>query len=371
MRVALVCPYDVSIPGGVQGHVLALARQLRQDHDDVVVVAPSEGGGRHEGVVPVGGSVRIPFNDSQAPIALSPRSVRRAMAAIDRFRPDVIHVHEPAAPLLSLAVCLRGPRPLVGTFHAWSDSDRLYRVARPLVRAGIDRLSARLAVSAAAAAYHAGALGLPEGAFREVPNGVDVDRFASAEPLPELAGERGDRLLFVGRLERRKGLEQLLRAFIHVKAQRPGVRLFVVGEGPERSRCQSLLPARLRSDVVFLGEVAHDDLPRFYASADLFVSPALGGESFGIVLLEAMAAGLPVIASGIPGYRSVVQDGIEGRLVPPGDSRALAAAVDTVLENPALREAMADEGRRTVASYDWSVIAERTRDVYRSVVDGP
>lgn len=370
MRVALVCPYDVSIPGGVQNHVIALARELRAGGDDVVVLAPSEG--HHvNGVVAVGGSVRVPFNDSQAPIAVSPRAVRRALAAIGRFRPDVVHVHEPAAPLLSLAMCLRGPRPLVGTFHAWSDSDRLYRVARPLVRAGVDRLSARLAVSAAAISYHARALGLPEGAFREVPNGVDVGRFADADPLPELADADGERLLFVGRLERRKGLEELVRAFIHLKATRPGLRLLVVGDGPERARCQSLLPARLRSDALFLGEVSPEDLPRFYASADVFVSPAVGGESFGIVLLEAMAAGLPVVASAIPGYRSVLRDGIEGRLVPPGDTRALAETVDAVLANAALRGAMSDEGRRTVSRYDWSVVCERTRDVYRDVTSGP
>lgn len=370
MRIALVCPYDVGIPGGVQAHVLALAGRLRADGDDVVVLAPSEGEAS-EGIIPVGGSVRVPFNDSQAPIAVSPVAVRRALVALDRFRPDVVHVHEPGAPLLSLAVCLRGPHPLVGTFHAWSDSDRLYRIARPLLRAGIDRLSAKLAVSAAAASYHAGALGLPERSFREVPNGVDVGRFGDAEPLPEIVDAGGERLLFVGRLERRKGVEELVRAFIRLKAERPGLRLLVVGDGPERPRCQNLLPARLRSDVLFLGEVAQEDLPRFYASAHVFVSPALGGESFGIVLLEAMAAGLPVVASAIPGYRSVVRDGIEGRLVPPGDSRALASAVGTVLDNAALREAMADEGRHTVASYDWSVIAQRTRDIYRSLTTAP
>lgn len=350
--------------------MLELARRLRADGDDVAVVTPGEGR-TSDGIIAVGGSIRIPFNDSRAPIAVAPSAVRRALAAIDRFRPDVVHVHEPAAPLLSLAVCLRGPRPLVGTFHAWSDSDRLYRIARPVVRAGVDRLSAKLAVSAAAIRYHAGALALPEGTFREVPNGVDVARFADAEELRELTDVGAERLLFVGRLEPRKGLEQLIHAFIHLKAQRPTVRLLVVGDGPERSRCQNLLPSTLRSDVLFLGQVPPEDLPRFYASADVFVSPALGGESFGIVLLEAMASGLPVVASAIPGYRSVVRDGIEGRLVPPGDARALASALGSVLENAALRQAMAEEGRRTVSRYDWAVVAERTREIYRSVTDAP
>ncbi|MGH3443220.1 MAG: glycosyltransferase, partial [Nitriliruptorales bacterium] len=173
---------------------------------------------------------------------------------------------------------------------------------------------------------------------------------------------------FVGRLERRKGLEQLVRAFVRVKRHRPTVRLLVVGDGPERARCQQLLTARLRADVLFLGRVDEEDLPRFHASADLYVAPNLGGESFGIVLLEAMAAGLPVVASDIPGFRSVIRDGVEGRLVPPGNVAALAEAIDALLANPALRDALAEQAATSAERYDWPVVVDDLRRIYQRVL---
>lgn len=367
MRVALVCPYDLSVPGGVQAHVRDLAEELRRIGDEVLVVAPAEGR-MPDGVRGVGGSVTIPFNASRAPIALDPRAARRTVEELRRFRPDVTHVHEPAVPVVSLATSLWGPEPLVGTFHAWSDSDLAYRTVRPVLRRAAARLDARIAVSRPARDYHARALGLPAGSFREIPNGVEVARFADAAPLPELVGSGAPTVLFVGRLEPRKGLEQLVRAFVLLKARRPTVRLLVVGDGPERDRCQALIPVRLRSDVLFIGRVDADDLPRFYASADVFAAPNLGGESFGIVLVEAMSAGVPVVASSIPGFASLLQDGREGRLVPPQDTRELADALDALLDNASLRAAMAEEGRRTAARYDWAVVAAQVRDVYENVL---
>jgi phosphatidylinositol alpha-mannosyltransferase len=365
VRVALVSPYDLDVPGGVQSHVGHLADELRRGGDEVLVVAP---GSRSRGSrVAVGGSVRIPFNDSVAPIALDPRVVRRTRDTIAEFRPDVVHVHEPAVPWVSLAASLDPLAPLVGTYHAWSQRDRAYRVAASVLRRVARRLDARIAVSEAARAYHSRALGLSERDFRVVPNAVDVDRFATAAPIP---GDLPPTLLFVGRLERRKGLEQLIRAFMILKTERSDVRLLVVGEGPERDRCQALVPARLRSDVVFLGRVEAEDLPRFFRSADVFVSPALGGESFGIVLLEAMAAGTAVVASDIPGYRSVLRHELHGRLVPPGDPRALATAIGTLLDNPSLLEAMGREGQAAAREYDWTAVTARLRRIYVEVAGG-
>lgn len=362
MRVALVSPYDMDVPGGVQSHVAHLAAELRRGGDEVRVIAPGERA-RGDRVV-VGGSVRVPFNDSVAPIALDPRVVRRTREALTTFAPDVVHVHEPAVPWVALAASTAGVAPTVGTYHAWSDSARVYRTARPVLRRVARRLDALVAVSEAACEYHSGALGIPERAFRIIPNAVDVDRFANAQPIP---GELPPTLLFVGRLERRKGLEQLIRALLILKPERPDVRLLIVGEGPERDRCQAMVPARIRSDVVFLGRVDADDLPRFYKSADLFVSPALGGESFGIVLLEAMAAGTAVVASDIPGYRSVLRHELHGRLVPPGDPRALAEAIGTLLDNPSLREATGREAQVAVRDYDWTAVTARLRALYREV----
>ncbi|MFP5308274.1 MAG: glycosyltransferase family 4 protein [Actinomycetes bacterium] len=374
MRVAIVSPYDLDVPGGVQAHVVALAEALRAGGDTVTTLAPGSspppgvprGAGGH---VPLGGSVRVRFNGSVAPVALFPPAARRTVRALARLAPDVVHVHEPAVPWVGLAAATRSPAPAVGTFHAWSDDDRLYRLARPLLRRVAGGLADRIAVSPAAAEYHARALGVPQRSFTVVPNGVDVGRFAGASPLSGLR-ERGDGaiLLFVGRLEERKGLEHLVRAFPILKTTRPDLRLVVVGEGPERDRVQALLPPALRVDVDFLGRVETDDLPALYAACDVFVAPSLGGESFGIVLIEAMAAGAPVVASDIPGYASVVTDGVTGRLVPPGDARALAAALDTLLANPSLRRALADEARARVDAYDWPAVAARVRARYEAVL---
>ncbi len=363
MRVVIVSPYDVDVPGGVQSHVEHLAAELRRRGDDVRVVAP--GDRSRGGTVCVGSSVRVPFNDSVAPIALDPRAVRRTVEAVASFDPDVVHVHEPAVPWVSLTASRRSEAPTVGTFHAWSDDARAYSLARPLLRRVARGLDARVAVSDAACTYHARALGLSERDFTVIPNAVDVQRFATATPI---RGELAPTLLFVGRLEKRKGLEQLIRAVIVLKAERPDVRLLIVGEGPERDRCQAMIPARLRSDVVFLGRVDQDDLPRFYRSADIFVSPALGGESFGIVLIEAMAAGTAVVASDIPGYRSVIRDERYGRLVPPDDPRALAATLAMLLDSASLRDAMGREAQRAVQDYDWSTVTDRLRDLYQRVI---
>ena len=371
MRVVLVCPYDWIAHGGVRAHVASLAAVLARSHD-VRVVAPASQplGGRDVDhlVVTVGKAMAVPFNRSVARVATSPAAGRRALAAIEDFDPDVVHVHEPGVPAVSLAVTSRCRRPMVGTFHAWSSRDLLYRSAGPVGKRIAQRLAARIAVSPAAQRYHSEALHLPLDAFRVVPNGVDVERFEAAEPLPELADPERPVLLFVGRLEERKGLDVLVRAFLRLRETRPGLRLVVVGDGPERHHCESLLPVGAKPDVLFVGAVTEEDKPRFHASADVYVAPNLGGESFGIVLLEAMAAGLPVVASDIPGFRNVVSDGREGRLVPPGDAKALAREVDRLLDAPRLAAAMAAQGRITAQAFAWHRVAERVAEAYGDVL---
>ena len=368
MKIALVCPYDWAKHGGVRAHVASLADFLAADHD-VRVYAPCRSGteaSEERRLVVVGRPVGVPYNRSVAPVSLSPIAVRKVTSALEEFAPHIVHVHEPYSPVVALAAAAFGPRPLVGTFHAWSSSQRLYRAAAPLTRRVAGRMDERIAVSPAAQDFAARALGVPLGAFRVVPNGVDVATFADAEPLPDLADPERPLLLFVGRLEPRKGLDVAIRGFLRLRASVPRMRLCVVGEGPERKRCQEMVPPSLRPDVLFVGSVSQRELPRYHASADLFVSPAVGGESFGIVLLEAMAAGLPVLASSIPGYRSVMKDGRQGRMFPPGDAFALADAAQTLLDNPRLRGAMAAEGRRTAAEYDWPVVGRRVLEVYRA-----
>lgn len=369
MKIALVCPYDWSRHGGVQAHIAALRERLAVDHE-VRVFAPASTPLRDRDVEVVGRPVPLRYNRSVAPVALSPMAGRRVVQALRDFRPHVTHVHEPLAPSVAAAAAAFGPQPVVGTFHAWSSSDRLYRAAAPLVRRVAERLTVRIAVSPAAQQYAGEALKLPLGAFRLVPNGVDTAQYRDATPIPELLDPERPLLLFVGRLEPRKGLDVLVRAFLRLRASRPRLRLCVVGEGPDRQRCQEMIPSSIRPDVLFVGAVSEQEKPRYHASADLYVAPNTGGESFGIVLLEGMAAGLPIIASDIPGFRTVLKDGRQGRLVAPNDAFAMAEAIDTLLSNDKLRQAMAAEGRRSAAEYDWSVVGARVLDLYREAMAG-
>lgn len=353
MKVAIVSPYDLTVPGGVQAHVRELARRLRQTGDEVVVLGPRRTSG-------------LRFNGSVAPIALAPGAYRAVGRALRRIAPDVVHVHEPLVPWVGLAAATFQDAPVVATYHAWSERDRLYRVARPLARRVFDHVAAAIAVSPAAADYHSRAIGIAASRFQIVPNGVEVARFASADPFIGSHDPTRPTLAFVGRLEPRKGLEVLLHAFVRLRTVHPDLQVLVVGDGEERERALAVIPEPLRPDVHLLGRVAADVLPQVYAAADVFVSPALGGESFGIVLLEAMAAGKAVVASDIPGYRSVLTDGEEGTFVPPGDGQALARAIDGYLTHPALRRRAGAAGRRSVGAYDWEVVASKIRAIYEA-----
>jgi phosphatidylinositol alpha-mannosyltransferase len=371
VKIALVCPYDWTRPGGVQAHVAQLATQLSESHE-VVVFAPHRKRAypavSAPQVVDVGRPLGLPYNRSVAPVAMAPTAGLRTVRRVAAFGPDVTHVHEPLSPMVSSAVTSFAHRPLVATFHSWSDRDRFYRLAAPVGRRLIRRLDIKVAVSPAAQVYAAEALGVAIGSFRVVPNGVDVQRFARAEPLDDLRDPQRPLLLFVGRLEPRKGLDVLVRAFLRIRAAVPKARLCVVGDGPQRARCQQMIPSSVRHDALFVGHVDEAEKARYFASADLFIAPNTGGESFGIVLLEAMAAGVPIVASDIPGFRTVMRDGQQGRFVPAGDAPALADGVLTLLSNDKLRRAMSTEGRRRAAEYDWPEVADRLEKLYRSLV---
>ncbi|MEE8602909.1 glycosyltransferase family 4 protein [Euzebya tangerina] len=370
MKVALVCPYDWSKPGGVKAHVANLAEYLMARHE-VRIFAPTSGRLAQDGVDAlvehVGRPVPIRYNSSVAPVGLGPRVIYRMKQRLMEYDPHITHIHEPLAPWVSMAATVAGPMPKIGTFHAWSDSDRIYRLTAPFIRKIVADLKVRVAVSPSAQTYASQAIKVPARSFEILPNGVDDVRFASAEAIPQLVDPDRPLLLFVGRLERRKGLETLIKAVLRLRADGQHLRLCVVGEGPERERCQSLVPPSLRTEVLFVGSVSHDVLPRYHASADVFVSPAHGGESFGIVLLEGMAAGLPVVASSIPGYRTVMTDGVQGRMVPPDDAVKLAEALRTLLVNPKLRAAMGAEGRRTASEFSWSVVGAKVEEMYHRV----
>lgn len=368
MRVVLVSPYDLSVPGGVQAHVQRLGEALRSRGDEVHVLGPvRDSHAERDGqVISVGTSIGVRFNGSVAPISWSPATARRVRQSISNLQPDVVHVHEPLVPTVGLAAVRQSFAPVVATFHAFSERSRLYRLARQPARQMLSGLRIAIAVSRSAARFHAGALGIDPEAWQVIPNGVDVAGFDPGDA----AADRDDQstsMLFVGRFEPRKGLPVLLEAIERLQADGCRLRVTIVGDdGARAPRRFAELP-----DVEFAGRVDNERLATLYASADLFVSPALGGESFGIVLIEAMAAGACVVASDIPGYRDVLADGRLGRLVPPNDPVALAAAIRDLARHPGLREAYVQAAREAVHQYDWNVVADRVRTAYEQAIAAP
>ena len=367
MKVLLACPYAWDAPGGVQVHVRQLAAHLRRRGHDTLVVAPGwERGG--DGVSVIGRPVRLRFNGSVAPIAPDVRAVGRIRRELEAFRPEVVHVHEPFAPSTSMFTTLavrRAPvRPaVVATFHAYAERSVAVAAFSPLLRLVWQRLDVRLAVSGAAASFAGRHFG---DGFRIVPNGVDVERFAAAEPARGLPG--GRKLLFVGRLEPRKGFRYAVRAFAVLGPEFPDLTLLVAGEGEERSAVDELDPG-LRERVRLLGIPSHEELPRLHAASDVFVAPNTGGESFGVVLAEALAAGLPVVASDIPGYREVVREGIDGLLVPPKDPPAFARAVTRVLLQPDLAERLRTAGRERARRFAWESVVPQIERAYHDALE--
>lgn len=362
MRIALACPYDWDAPGGVQVHVRQLARRLQHRGHDVLILAPARGAPREAFVVAVGRPVRVPYNGSIAPICPWPSSARRVARALDEFRPDVVHVHEPLVPGTGMFATRKRGAPVVATFHAYADRAIMLSLMAPLLRPMWRRLSARIAVSEAAASFVARRFHSDR--VRVIPNGVETEQFARAEParLPP-----GRKVLFVNRLDPRKGFAIMVDAFRSLATSHQDLVLVVAGDGPDRGALRRL-PPPIRGRVVTLGNVPHDRLPSFHAACDVFCAPATGRESFGIVLVEALAAGLPVVASDIPGYREVVRDGVDGLLTPPRDSRAVAAAVARILEDADLSKRLSEAGRETANRYSWDTVAGEIEAVYLEVV---
>jgi phosphatidylinositol alpha-mannosyltransferase len=363
MRILLACPYAWDAPGGVQVHVGQLAGRLLDRGHEVLVLAPSSSRPVEPFVRAMGRPWRVPYNQSIAPISPTPRAYRLTRLAVDRFRPDVVHVHEPFVPGPSMFAALSSTAPVVATFHAYAHRSRLLALAAPALRRVWDRLSIRIAVSQAAADFVEGPMG-DRGASRIVPNGADVEMFSSAQPAALPVGRR---ILFVNRLDRRKGFRVMVEAFRLLAAERPDAVLVVAGDGSERVALRDL-PIEARSRVVMLGNVPHEDLPPYHAAAEVFCAPATGRESFGIVLVEAMAAGLPVVASDIPGYREVVRDEIEGLLLPPRDPEALAGAVGRLLDDADLAKRLGEAGLQRAQRYSWDTVAGEIEEIYRDEV---
>mgnify|MGYP002335994730 CR=1 FL=1 len=363
MKIALVSPYDPAHPGGVFEHIEHLRLEFEGAGHDVTILAPrGRKGGLEvrEGFYGIGRTVPIPANGSMVRVTFDVTLYNAVKTLLRREQFDVIHLHEPLIPVLPYLVLLNSRAVNVATFHAFRSSSPWYTAFKPYMAFMMSRLDARMAVSVPARDF---VFQYFPGQYEIVPNGIDVERFRDGEPLA-WAGDSVPRILFVGRYnEPRKGFKYLLRAMPLVHQQFPDARLVVVGGGkPERF--EGLIERYAVRNVEFVGRASAADLPRYYASCDVFCAPSTSGESFGIVLLEAMAARRPVVAGDIPGYRSVITPGREGLLVPPKDANSLALALVRLLADEPLRRQMAVAGEETANRYAWPHIANRVLAVY-------
>jgi phosphatidyl-myo-inositol alpha-mannosyltransferase len=363
MRIGMVCPYSFDVPGGVQSHVLQLAEVMRARGHEVSVLAPaSPDVCLPEYVVSAGRAIPIPYNGSVARLQFSPAVHGRVKRWLMQGDFDVLHLHEPNAPSLSMWALRVAEGPIVATFHTSTTKSLTLTVFQGVLRPWHEKIVGRIAVSDLARRWQMEALGTDA---VEIPNGVDVDSFASA---PRLDGypRPGKTVLFLGRYdEPRKGMAVLLDALPRVLQRFADVQLLIVGRGDEdQLRGQA---GEMNRYIRFLGQVDDAGKASALRSADVYCAPNTGGESFGIVLVEAMAAGTPVVASDLYAFRRVLRDGEVGRLVPVGDGAALADALIAVLQNDVLRDRYVATGSEAVGRYDWSVVAGQIMRVYETV----
>lgn len=365
MRIGMVCPYSFDVPGGVQSHVLQLAEVMRAGGHEVSVLAPASpeaGETLPDYVVSGGKAVPIPYNGSVARLRFGPATHRKVKKWLQQGRFDVLHLHEPNAPSLSMLALNIATGPIVATFHTSTTKSLTLSVFEPILRPMHEKIVGRIAVSDLARRWQMEALGSDA---VQIPNGVDVDSFASAPLLPGYP-RPGRSVLFLGRFdEPRKGMVVLLGALPALVERFADVEVLVVGRGDEDELREQAGP--LARHLRFLGQVGDAQKASAMRSADVYCAPNTGGESFGIVLVEAMAAGTAVVASDLDAFRRVLDDGKAGRLVAVDDPADLAAGLIEVLSDDTLRQHYVDCGREAVQRYDWSVVARQILRVYETV----
>ena len=370
LRIGMVCPYSLDVPGGVQTHVLGLAAALRAFGHEVAVLAPAVGAtGLPAFVTPAGRTLGVPYNGSVARVAFGPRSYARVRRWLGEHRFDVLHLHEPTSPSLSVLALQLAEGPVVATFHTATERSRTLSAFGGMLAPLLEKVTARIAVSPLARRVQVQHLG---GDAVEIPNGVDIAAFRAGPLLPGYP--RGTTVGFLGRFdEPRKGLPVLLDAVRELAPTRPDLRVLVVGRGDAGALRRAAGPLAVRLDV--LGAV--DDATKAAAlrSMDVFCAPHRGGESFGMVLIEAMAAGTPVLAADLDAFRAVLAappggggpgPGPAGALFAAGDAPALGAALGALLDDPGRRAALSAAGRVRAAGFDWPIVAAAVLQVYRA-----
>jgi phosphatidylinositol alpha-mannosyltransferase len=356
MRIGLVCPYSLTVPGGVQGQVLGLARELRRLGHEARVLGPCDGPPPESFVTPLGNSLPTAANGSVAPIAPDASATLRTIRALNDEAFDIVHVHEPLAPGPTMTSVLMHPAPMVGTFHAAGRSTS-YRFASGPLRWAAGRIDRKVVVSKDAMELVQSHLG---GEYDILFNGVEIDLIASTPPTPTASPT----IFFCGRHEERKGLAVLLDAFQSLPAT---ARLWIASDGPDGARLRAEHGEDKR--ISWLGRISDAEKFARLRGASVFCAPSLYGESFGVVLIEAMAAGTPVVASGIDGYRNVATDGVDALLVEPGDAVALATAIGAVIDDRLLTESLRAAGHRRAEAFSMTTLAAEYTRIYRELLD--
>jgi phosphatidylinositol alpha-mannosyltransferase len=364
VKIAQVTPYDFHHPGGVSEHIGHLRDEFTRLGHTVVVMAPrSQRGGLEvePGFYGIGRTVSIPGNGSRVRLTFDVTLYAAVKDLMQRERFDVVHFHEPLAPVLPYMVLLNSKAVNVATFHAARDTNPWYATFKPYMSFVLGRVDAKICVSEPA---RENIVQHFDGPFQIVPNGIDIRQFHAGVERFAWADDGRPRILFVGRFdETRKGFKYLLRAMPLVRQQFPTARLLVVGMG-DREKFDNVIARDQIQGVDFVGFVSREELPRYYASCDIFCAPSIARESFGIVLLEAMASRKPVVATAIPGYASVMTNQREGLMVEPRDPSALAVALVRLLSDADLRKRVAAQGRETAEGYAWTNVAQRVLTVY-------
>ncbi len=365
MRIALVSPYDYSYSGGVPGHISQLSSHLLDKGHEVKILAPCSKKPLDPNVIPIGTPIPIPSGDSIARITLSLTLSRTVKKELKKGNFDIVHLHEPLTPVLPLFVLENSNSINIGTFHAYHGEAKAYKLFQKILQKWFSKLHGHIAVSQSAMNFVNKCF---PAEYRIIPNGVDIVRFCpGVKPIEELKDGKIN-ILYVGRLEKRKGVKYLLEAFKIVKSENPGVRLIIVGPGERlKKEFKRYVEKNKLEDVLFIGYVPNEELPRYYATADIFCAPSTGNESFGIVLIEAMASGKPVIATNIVGYSEVVQDRIQGLLVPPRDAFTLADKINLLIREEALRLYMGFRGETRAAQFSWDNVSQQVLDYYNLV----
>jgi phosphatidylinositol alpha-mannosyltransferase len=365
VKIGIVSPYAYPRPGGANAHIRETYTRLRDlGHEVRIITAPWGDDPPARDVIQVGQAIAIPFNGSVGRVTLSLRLEWLISRMLERERFDVIHHHEPFVPFLSFQILDSAKCPNIATFHAFGGFSFSYWAGRIALDRYMGKLDERIAVSSAA--RHFVSTYFP-GDYRIIPNGVDVEFYKHAKPFPEFQDGKVN-LLFVGRVEPRKGAMYLMKAYDSIKGRHPNTRLIVAGHGPEVGDLRRFAKQRGLGDVFFAGRPSDEDKARFYKTADIFIAPSTGQESFGIVLLEAMAAGRAVIASDIHGYKRVVQRNVTGLLVEPKDPDALAEALERLIVSPDQREALGAAGARRAVDFDWQHVTAELVHVYEEVI---